>query len=137
MTINTKQVAGRRAVTYGSLSEYLADVERCATQPVLTFGNWTQAQIYEHLAITLESSIDGAPSVLPAPVRWIMSLLMKNKFLNGTMPAGFKAPAAIVPQSDLALETALADLSRAITRAQSEPYRAIHPAFGKLTPRRE
>lgn len=133
MTINTRQVTGRRAVSYDSLSDYLADVENCARQPVRTLGNLTQAQIYKHLAITLESSIDGAPFALPAPVRWIVSLLMKNKFLNGTMPAGFKAPAAIVPPADLALESAVADLRRAITRAQTEPQRAIHPAFGRLS----
>lgn len=57
MTINTRQVTGRRAVSYDSLSDYLADVENCARQPVRTLGNLTQAQIYKHLAITLESSI--------------------------------------------------------------------------------
>lgn len=75
MPINTKRVSGRRKVRYASLEEFLADAERHAAPNVRFLGNWSAGQIYEHLARTLESSIDGFESSLPAPVRFLMSLL--------------------------------------------------------------
>ncbi len=67
MTINTKQVTDRRVVKYADYNDFLVDAEHLAGQPVRTLGNWSQAQIYEHLALSLDSSIDGAGFLLPAP----------------------------------------------------------------------
>ncbi len=55
--INTKKVEGRRAVRYESLSEFLQDAERLANCEVRTVGNWSQGQIYEHLARALDISM--------------------------------------------------------------------------------
>lgn len=82
MTVNTKSVAGRRAVRYASYDELLSDAERiAASNSVQTLGNWTPGQIFKHLADALESSIDGSGFVLPWPIRVVFTLLMKRKYL--------------------------------------------------------
>ncbi len=131
MTVNTKKVAGRREIRYESLDELFADAERLSQTNVSTLGNWSQGQIYEHLARSLDSSIDGAGFSLPLPMRWMLTLLMKKKFLTKKLPAGFQAPEKLTPR-ETAVDEALASLKAAIKRQQQESTRAPHPAFGDI-----
>jgi len=52
-SINTKKVQGRRTVRHESLGELLADAHRSRRAEVRTLGNWSQRQIYEHIARSL------------------------------------------------------------------------------------
>ncbi len=131
MQINTKKVQGRRTVRYESLDDLLADARHLSEAEVRALGNWSQGQIYEHLARALDSSIDGAGFSLPAPVRWIMALLMKRKFLTKDLPAGFKSTAQFIP-GETPVEAGLASLETAIARQAQDSKRAPHPAFGNI-----
>ena len=131
MQINTKRVQGRRKVRYDSLDALLADARRLSGVEVRTLGNWSQGQIYEHIAWSLDASIDGAGFSFPAPVRWWMTLLMKRKFLKQTLPAGFKATEQFIPE-ETSVEEGLVSLEKAIARQQQESKRALHPAFGNI-----
>ena len=135
MTVNTKQVQGRRTVRYTSLDEFLADARRLADTEVQTLGNWSQGQIYEHLARSLDSSIDGAGFSFPAPLRWMMSLFMKRKFLTQPIPPGFKPPkkAQKYIPGETSVADGLASLEAATARQQQETDRALHPGFGTLS----
>lgn len=132
MTVNTKTVQNRRSVRYASLSELLSDAEKLAESEFHTLGNWSYGQILKHLALSIDSSIDGTGFMLPAPARWLMSLLMKKRYLTQPIPAGFKSAAKFLPQ-ETAIEEGMAALRDAIERQQQEPNRALHPAFGKLS----
>lgn len=131
MTVATKKVEGRRTVRYASLSELLNDAEQLSTMKIRTLGNWSFGQILKHISMSLDSSIDGAGFALPAPARWLMSLLMKRKFLTKPIPPGFKTPAKFVP-SETSITDGLAALRTAIDRQSREAKRAPHPAFGKI-----
>ncbi len=133
MTVNTKSVEGRRTVRYESYDELLKDAERLASiDSAKTLGNWSQGQIYKHMADAIESSIDGSGFVLPWPVRIVFSLLMKRRFLYGTLPPGFKAPKRFQPD-ELDTGIALNDLRKAVARMKTESKRVMHPAFGHIT----
>ncbi len=132
MTVNTKKVQNRRSVRYASLQELLSDAQRLAASEVRTLGNWSYGQILKHLALSIDSSIDGTGFMLPAPARWLMSLLMKKRFLSQPIPAGFKSVAKFIP-SETSVEEGLAALRAAIERQQHNTSRALHPAFGKLS----
>lgn len=132
MPINTKKVEGRRKVRYGSLDELLAEAKRFAATEVHKLGNWSPGQIYEHLARTMNSSIDGFDFSMPAPARWLMSLLMKKKFLYKEVPAGFKSTANFVPD-ETSSEAGLASLEKSIERQKSETSRVMHPGFGNIS----
>jgi hypothetical protein len=132
MSVKTKQVQGRRKVRYESLGDFLSDAERLSTMEIHTIGNWSFGQILNHMAIALNSSIDGSTFMLPAPARLVMRLLMKRKFLTQSIPPGFKTAAQYVPK-----ETSIADglnaLRSAIDRQNREAKRALHPGFGRLS----
>lgn len=132
MPINTKKVEGRRRVRYESLHDLLADAQRLSGSGARTLGNWSQGQIYEHIARALDASIDGSDFSLPAPVRWVMSLLMKRKFLEKEIPAGFKTTKPFLPE-ETTVEEGLASLQRAIARQDQESERVPHPAFGNIS----
>jgi len=131
--INTKQVAGRRDVRYSNYDELLADAQRLTEQPVQALGNWTQAQNYKHIAMALDTAIDGSGFMLPAPARWLMSLLMKKKFLTNAIPPGFKTSKEMVASKQYALDEAMSDLRTAVERQKNVPDRAIQAGFGRIS----
>ena len=132
MTVQTKTVQGRRTVRFDSYQDLLTDAEDMASQEVRTLGNWSLGQNLKHIALALDSSIDGANFKLSTPMRWMMTLLMKRRFLTQTLPAGFQAPEGFSP-SDADTDEALAALREAILRQERESQRAFHPAFGNLS----
>lgn len=132
MPVNTTKVQGRRQVHYNSYADLLADAEKMASAKVKTLGNWSYGQILKHVAQSTDSSIDGSGFALPAPVRWIFTLLMKGKYLTRPIPAGFKAPKQFQPQ-ETNVDEAIALLRNAIARQEAEERRAMHPAFGMIS----
>ena len=137
MAVDTKNVAGRREVRYESYDELLADVESLAGQETQVIGNWSFAQILEHLGIAIEGSIDGIPFKAPLPLRLVAKLFLKKKLLRGPLDPGFKIPdnakPVLYPKEEKGLEEGLEHLRRAVARCQSETNRASHPLFDTVT----
>lgn len=130
--VETKKVKGRRNVRFDSYQALLADAEALASQEVRSLGNWSLGQNIKHIAMALDSSIDGADLKIPAPMRWVMTLFMKKKLLSQSLPAGFSAPPGFSPD-EIDVEEALEALRAAIARQDREPNRIVHPALGKLS----
>ncbi len=133
--VNTKTVTGRRELHYDNYDEQLADAERLAGMEVRTLGNWSYGQILLHLARSIDVMIDGAPFSFPAPVQWVMSLLMKKKFLTKGLTPGFKLPknaGRLIPE-EASVEEGMAEYRTAINRAKTESKRAPHGGFGKMS----
>src|SRR5262245_6005288 len=135
-TIDTAKVAGRRTLRFESLEEIAADVERLAScNELRSLGNWSSGQVLQHLATTMNGSIDGFPNFVPAPVKLFLRVFMKRRFLTKPMPAGFKLPqrAGIMLPQPTAWDAALANFRKAMQRLKSETRRSPHPAFGPMT----
>ncbi len=132
MSVNTKQVKRRAGVHYESLDQMLADAERLFANHASTLGNWSAGQIFSHLAGTMNSSIDGFKFSMGAPLRLILNLFMKRKFLTKGLPAGFKGNQSSLP-AEIPDEEGLNRLRTAVKRQKDESNRAPHPGFGKLT----
>jgi len=132
LPVNTKKVASRRDVHYRSLDDIAVDAKRLAEVEVRTDGNWSQGQIYDHLAKNFNGSIDGMGFAMPAPVRLLMGLLMKKKFLTKGIPPGFKTNAKLEPPQ-VSTSDAIEALTKAIERLKREETRAMHPLFGKIS----
>jgi len=133
MAIDTKKVQDRRSVHYRTFDDLLTDAEQLASKEVRQTGNWSTGQILQHLAVSMNSSIDGFDFSLPAPVRFILSLLMKRKFLYKALPAGFKAAGRFVPPDDVSTADGLAAIRNAVERQATAEEYVPHPGFGKLT----
>ena len=138
MTVDTKKVTQRRQVHYDSFDDLLADAERLASGDVQTVGNWTLGQIFQHLAQSMHSSIDGMNMKFPWLMKKIFLLFTnKDKMLKQTMNPGFKIPKKgeeqFNPASGVSTDEGLASLRAAIERCKAEESRAEHPAFGEVT----
>src|SRR5579871_3266300 len=89
MPVDTTKVEGRRKLDFASYDELLADAERVTSGQFKTLGNWSAGQIFRHLAVTYNNSIDGFPMIFPWYFR-LMCKVFKKKILKMSMPAGFK-----------------------------------------------
>lgn len=135
MAIDTAKVQGRRTLKFSSLQDVLADAERMSAGNVRVLGNWSAGQIFQHLATSLNDSIDGSDVRFP----WYLTIparLMKKKLINGFMSPGFKLPPAaaeVLEPAPTSTEAGLSALRSAIARVQRDPRRAINPVFGVIT----
>jgi hypothetical protein len=134
MSLHLKVVA-RRKLDYKWFDELLADADRLSTDNVKTLGNWSAGQIFQHLAIAFNCSIDGFPAGFPWFVR-TMGRIFKKKLIGGPMPAGIKMPAQlgkVVMPEPTSTQVGLANLHAAVSRLKQEPRRATHPVFGEIS----
>jgi hypothetical protein len=136
--IETGKVTNRRKLRFNGLDDILADVEQLSQAGELhCLGNWSAGQIIQHLAISMNKSIDGFDWRVPFVLRLLIQMFFKKRLLNQAMPPGFKlnarATAEMVPGETISMDEALANLRQAMQRLQSEDKRSPHPAFGSLT----
>ena len=135
MPIDTAKVDGRRQLDYASFEELLADADRLSSGAVKALGNWSAGQIFRHLAIAYNGSIDGFTMSFPWYLR-MMASLFKKKLISGPMPAGIKPPGeaakALAPEPT-STEEGLAQLHAAVARLERESHRARHPVLGNLS----
>lgn len=128
----------RRTLHFETIDDILADVEQLVAGEHTTVGNWTFAQILEHLTATINCSFDGFPFKMPWPVRFLAGNFMKKGFLNSPMKSGYKLPKSggrLIPQEDGGkLEIALADFRAAIQRLKNNEPTQDNPVFGPMSP---
>lgn len=133
---NVSQKPVRRDVRYANLAEFLRDAERLAAMRVQTVGNWTYAQILQHLATAIQGSLDGYGFKAPWFARCVIAPLVKNRILTKRMPAGIRLPTraeGLIPPADVALESSLAELRQQLARwGTGERDMAPHPFLGRL-----
>src|SRR4051812_40888517 len=91
MSVDTAKVPGRRKLNYESLDEVVTDAERLSSGATKTLGNWSAGQIFRHLAIAYNGSIDGFSAGFPWFIR-IPGRALKKVFMKNPMPAGLKLP---------------------------------------------
>jgi hypothetical protein len=136
-SIDTAKIKDRRRLRFESIDDIAAEVERLAKcKDVRTLGNWSRGQVLQHLAMTMHNSIDGFPSFVPAPIRFLLRLFLKRRILTTPMSAGFKLPpkaAEHMLPKPTEWDVALANFRRGMQRLKSETKRMPHPAFGPLT----
>jgi hypothetical protein len=136
MAVDTKLVVNRRDVHYESLSDFLVDAERQAAGGAHCLGNWSLAQIFDHLSRSLRVAVDGTDAQFPGPARFLLHLIRK-RFFSRPMKPGFHVPEKLEkvlrPGDGLATERSLQGLRAAVSRFETAAELTVHPAFGRLT----
>ncbi len=134
MAVKTRQVSGRRTLELHSYDELLADVRMLADTPHRQLGNWSLGEVCQHLAKTMDVSLDGSQARAPWALR-LVGPFIKKRFLSRPMPAGFTAPPAfgLLPDPAAAAE-GVAALEKAIERLRQTSERKPHLVFGRMTP---
>lgn len=127
-------MAERRSLSFASLDEIMPDVDRLL-EGHQTVGNWSLAQICNHLATAIQSSIDGFDVRAPWFMRITLGKMMKRKvFATGKLQTGIKLPDRVLPKPGLDAR-AEAEALRASLRlfaSHTGPV-AAHPFFGPMT----
>ena len=133
----TKQTTDRRELHFSSMADILENVEYLAAgDPPRSTGNWTPAQIVEHVGRVIDYSIEGFPTPKAAmPVRFI-AWLLRRIVLARPMQPGIKLPgrfANLLPDHgtiwDDAVDRFRAVYAKLATRQMTQPS----PVFGRLS----
>jgi Protein of unknown function (DUF1569) len=127
----------RRELSFKSLDEAVAEVERLARGNTRTTGNHTFGQIVEHLARILDTAVGKTiPPRLPLILRLVMPVA-KHIVLRGPVKPGFKLPTEAQsfywPEGDVDVQQALAHLRESVEDFKTKGPLAINPIFGKLS----
>ena len=122
------------------LQELIGSVRRLSEQDQVTShsGNWTLAQLCDHLAKTIEQSCPGGdmgPAMVP---RWVQPIMKRIFFTFPFIPRGRPAPKAILPDETPDAQEAIERLARAVDTFEKValPLRGrmvSHPALGVLS----
>src|SRR5689334_14715478 len=128
-------MAGRRALSFTSLSQVMPDVDRLL-QGHKTVGQWSLGQICHHLAMALTYQVDGFPG--PAPPWLVRKLIapriLRNVLKTGQMREGVKVPEVFLPKPGLEARPEAEALRAAVAKFQGHPgpY-ARHPFFEQMS----
>ena len=125
----------RRNLRFHDLDQVLLDADALLAAGYERAGNWSLAQIAEHLATALEMSLDGFPRYLPwpisLPVRWIaLGKLLRHERFRRRVPA----PKYLLPR-DGSDDRAAVERFRSVIRRWQQHAELMKPSpiFGPLT----
>ena len=122
--VDTKRVTERRDLHFDTLAEILRDVEELAAvtsetgESICAEGNWTPAQIVEHVTFFVDGAIDGFSFQAPLILRIIVKFFRKG-ILTKPMKPGIKLPAnmsVVLPDPGTTWDDAVSSLRSAMGR---------------------
>ena len=128
----------RRPVAFVTLQDVLKDVRHLSGVDVTCVGNWSFAQILEHLARAIDASIDGFSFRANWLVRVLVAPLIKNRLLTRPMKPGIRLPRranSYLPDPDTDFNSAHTPLESAVQRLATTTPTAAHPFLGRLSDR--
>ena len=125
---------GRRTLRFQNLDEITADVDRLMAGPHKTVGQWSLAQICQHLALATQRVVD-APAPAPTdPVPQVDQDLKRRVFETGRLPEGIPLPPnSAIPPARSAREEADALRDALAHYAASPGPSCHHRVFGPLS----
>ncbi|MEM6552889.1 MAG: DUF1569 domain-containing protein [Planctomycetota bacterium] len=128
----------RRTLHFDTLDQIVADAEAVTNQPHHHVGNWTPAQIIEHVTIAMRIGNHGVDWTVPLPIRLFGWFMKKTGATRKPIKPGFTPPTNIAkhfaPPEDITLDTALQNLRDEVAYANANGMHHPSPLFGKLTP---
>lgn len=130
------KTTNRRTLSYTSLQEVVDDAKRLTEADAATTGNWTKGQIFEHLARTMDSSLDGFAFNVPWFIRLVGIYYFKPQIFKKGMSSGFNLKGAskkALAPDPLGDQAGLEHLIKSVQRLETESQRAVSPLFGKMT----
>jgi hypothetical protein len=135
MAIDTRKVTGRRNTQYQTLDDLLRDADRLAENEVEMLGNWSLGQVFQHLAIAINGSIDGFSFRLSVLEICVARLFIKKRLLTKAIRPGFGRSRRwdSVKPGETSVEDGLKALRAAVARFKTETKHSPHPALGMLT----
>ncbi|MCX5660474.1 MAG: DUF1569 domain-containing protein [Planctomycetota bacterium] len=144
MPVDTKNVANRRELAFADFDALLADVDRVELAArggkARTLGNWSVAEILDHLAIAMEFAYAAPPFKIALPFKVVGRVgktLFFRGFVRSMLKPGFKLPKAaraMEPAPGTDLDKSAARFRAAAKRLRDrEPTSVPNQMLGRLT----
>ncbi len=141
--VDTK-AARRRLVTYSSLTQFAADLEKVEEAhragTLRRLGNREPGPIFGHLAISMRGSREGMPELKAAAPWWLRLVgpLVKGRVLKSPLQPGVRMSSRAEDalwDDGLTFEEGMIALRAEVERAGKPGcvYGAAHPVFGKMS----
>lgn len=124
---------GRRQLSFGSIDEIMPDVEKLLAGHRVV-GNWSLAQICQHLSTVMRRIVDLPASTPSDPSQWFPAEKKQAIMASGQLEEGLQAPPEIMPIETGSDAEEAEKLRQAIAHyvASSGP-KIPHRFFGPLT----
>ncbi len=129
-----RKTPGRRKIRFHSYEEIVTEVE-CLVPAHQALGNWSLAQICNHLADTQEYSVGSGGSEIRTGRLFqatVGRVAMRALLWFGFLPAG---AGNLSPRPAAEPEEAVGRLKAAMRLVALEPMTIDHPIFGRMTPK--
>ena len=139
--VKTGKVADRRNLSFTTMAEILGDIEMLDAfvnegRTISATGNWTPAQIIEHVVYFVDGSIDGFDFKAPFVIR-IFGKIMRSRILNKSMSPGIKLPPKmkmVLPSPKTTWPDAVTHARKAILRVEAgKQMTQPSPLLGKMS----
>lgn len=97
--VKTAKVVDRRKLNFTTMAEILGDIKMLDDaanegKTISAIGNWTPAQIIEHVLFIIDGSMDGLDFKAPFAIG-IIAKFARSYILNKPMKPGIKLPAGL------------------------------------------
>lgn len=126
----------RRTLNFDHLEDCVSECHRLLQTGYVRNGNWTLAQICQHLRLTIEANLKGYPTwmrVLGYPLRPFLRRFMMPRLLAGNSPTGVKTAGMFVPQANLDDSIEVHEFSRCVEQFLAHTGELhSHPGFGRM-----
>jgi hypothetical protein len=125
---------GRRSLRYNSLDDIMPDVENLLNGNS-TVGNWSLAQICQHLAMVLRRVVDMPASTPADPSLWVGDEKKRKVLESGMMPEGVQGPPQVMPTETRGEADEADALRHAVAHYKASPTGPVipHRFFGPLS----
>lgn len=126
----------RRPLTFADLTEAVSDARGLQETGYERAGNWSLAEVVDHLNKSLMMALEPPGFKAPAIVRPLLKWLIFGKMKRGdVITFRAKAPAAMQPDADLDVDATLAEFERLAEVVESGDKELLptHPIFGAFS----
>lgn len=139
--VKTAKVSDRRKLIFTTMAEILDDIKMLDDavkegKTIVATGNWTPAQIIEHVVYFVDGSMDGFDFKAPLVLR-IFGKFARLFILNKPMKPGFKLPAKmsmVIASPKSTWPDAVTHAHQAILRVEAgKQMTKRSPLLGKMT----
>ncbi|MCB0354397.1 MAG: DUF1569 domain-containing protein [Bdellovibrionales bacterium] len=131
----------RRRLDFQSFDEVLTDVQNLYSLGYEKIGQWSLAENLEHLRRTMESATEPRSFGVPAPIRFLLRLVILPKILKGRrMKSGLQTASGLIPEADRPSSASMDDETErkrfveAVNTFRNHQGEYLpNPAFGRIS----